>query len=235
MNELIKITYNNDRPTVLGRDLHEKLEIKTAYKDWFPRMCEYGFEEGEDFNPLIFEQVRMEGDREVKRSIADHQLTIDMAKQICMIQRTDAGRRYREYFLEVEKQWNSPSAVMARALQYSQAALEAAKPKIAYFDTVASSEGLTSIRETAKLFGVKEADFKALLLKTYIYRDAHGKMMPRAEYMGENPAFAVCETVYKTPAGSKTTCYTKITPHGRQLVHAMCKKKGLIKDENKEL
>ena len=59
MNELIKITYNNDRPTVLGRDLHEKLEIKTAYKDWFPRMCEDGFEEGEDFNPLIFEQVRM--------------------------------------------------------------------------------------------------------------------------------------------------------------------------------
>ena len=228
MNELIKITYNNDRPTVLGRDLHEKLEIKTAYKDWFPRMCEYGFEEGTDFCSFLSESTG-------GRPAADHQLTIDMAKQICMIQRTDAGRRYREYFLEVEKQWNSPSAVMARALQYSQAALEAAKPKIAYFDTVASSEGLTSIRETAKLFGVKEADFKALLLKTYIYRDAHGKMMPRAEYMGENPAFAVCETVYKTPTGSKTTCYTKITPHGRQLVHAMCKKKELIKDENKEL
>lgn len=228
MNELIKITYNNDRPTVLGRDLHEKLEIKTAYKDWFPRMCEYGFEEGTDFCSFLSESTG-------GRPAADHQLTIDMAKQICMIQRTDAGRRYREYFLEVEKQWNSPSAVMARALQYSQAALEAAKPKIAYFDTVASSEGLTSIRETAKLFGVKEADFKALLLRTYIYRDAHGKMMPRAEYMGENPAFAVCETVYKTPTGSKTTCYAKITPHGRQLVHAMCKRKGLIKDENKEL
>lgn len=228
MNELIKITYNNDRPTVLGRDLHEKLEIKTAYKDWFPRICEYGFIEGEDFSSFLSESTG-------GRPALDHQLTIDMAKQICMIQRTDAGRRYREYFLEVEKQWNSPSAVMARALQYSQAALEAAKPKIAYFDTVASSEGLTSIRETAKLFGVKEADFKALLLRTYIYRDAHGKMMPRAEYMGENPAFAVCETVYKTPTGSKTTCYTKITPHGRQLVHAMCKKKGLIKDENKEL
>ena len=228
MNELIKITYNNDRPTVLGRDLHEKLEIKTAYKDWFPRICEYGFIEGEDFSSFLSESTG-------GRPALDHQLTIDMAKQICMIQRTDAGRRYREYFLEGEKQWNSPSAVMARALQYSQAALEAAKPKIAYFDTVASSEGLTSIRETAKLFGVKEADFKALLLRTYIYRDAHGKMMPRAEYMGENPAFAVCETVYKTPTGSKTTCYTKITPHGRQLVHAMCKRKGLIKDENKEL
>lgn len=49
MNELIKINYESDRPTVLARDLHEFLEVKTAYKDWFPRMCEYGFAEGEDY------------------------------------------------------------------------------------------------------------------------------------------------------------------------------------------
>lgn len=60
MNELIKISYENaERPTVSGRELHEALEVKTAYKDWFPRMCEYGFTEGEDFNPLKNEQVRM--------------------------------------------------------------------------------------------------------------------------------------------------------------------------------
>ena len=50
MNELIKINYESDRPTVLARDLHEFLEVKTAYKDWFPRMCEYGFAEGEDYS-----------------------------------------------------------------------------------------------------------------------------------------------------------------------------------------
>ena len=116
MNEIISIAYENDRPTVLGRELHEKLGIKTAYKDWFPRMCEYGFEEGEDFNPLNFEQVRIEGAREVTRNIVDHQLTIDMAKQICMIQRTEIGRQYREYFLEIERKWNDPQAVMARSL-----------------------------------------------------------------------------------------------------------------------
>ena len=43
MDELIKINYDSDIPTILGRDLHELLEVKTAYKDWFPRMCEYGF------------------------------------------------------------------------------------------------------------------------------------------------------------------------------------------------
>ena len=53
MNDLIKVNYDNaDRPTVSGRELHAALEVKTAYKDWFPRMCEYGFAEGEDFNPL---------------------------------------------------------------------------------------------------------------------------------------------------------------------------------------
>ena len=93
MNELIKMTYDNDRATVSGRELHEKLEIKTEYRHWFPRMCEYGFVEGVDFNPVIFDRLEMEGDREVKRTVTDHQMTIEMAKQICMIQRTDAGRR----------------------------------------------------------------------------------------------------------------------------------------------
>ena len=93
MTELIKVTYDNDRATVSGRELHEKLEIKTEYRHWFPRMCEYGFVEGVDFNPVIFDRLEMEGDREVKRTVTDHQMTIEMAKQICMIQRTDAGRR----------------------------------------------------------------------------------------------------------------------------------------------
>ena len=57
MNELIKIEYQNDNPTVLARDLHEALEVKTSYKDWFPRMCEYGFAAGKDFNPLKNERV----------------------------------------------------------------------------------------------------------------------------------------------------------------------------------
>ena len=83
MNELIKINYeNSDRPTVMGRELHKALEVKTAYKDWFPRMCEYGFTEGEDFNSLKNEQVRTEGERRVTREITDHQLTISMAKEM---------------------------------------------------------------------------------------------------------------------------------------------------------
>lgn len=240
MNELIKVVYDNDRPTVSGRELHEKLEIATQYTKWFERMAEYGFTEKEDYIAISQKRLTAQGN---ETTFTDHQLTLEMAKQICMIQRTETGKRYREYFLEIEKMWNSPEYVMARAVKMSDRKIallsgqlaeankqiEEAKPKIEYYDTIASSEGLTSIRETAKLFDVKEKDFKALLLATYLYRDAHKRMMPRAEYMNENAAFAVCETVITTPVGSRTTVYTKITPRGRQLLHAACRKKGLIK------
>jgi len=240
MNELIKVVYDNDRPTVSGRELYEKLEIATQYTKWFERMAEYGFTEKEDYIAISQKRLTAQGN---ETTYLDHQLTLEMAKQICMIQRTETGKRYREYFLEIEKMWNSPEYVMARAVKMSDRKIallsgqlaeankqiEEAKPKIEYYDTIASSEGLTSIRETAKLFDVREKDFKALLLATYLYRDAHKRMMPRAEYMNENAAFAVCETVITTPVGSRTTVYTKITPRGRQLLHAACRKKGLIK------
>lgn len=102
MNELIKVNYDNaECPTVSGRELHEALEVKTAYKDWFPRMCEYGFTEGEDFNPLKNEQVREEGNRQVTRQITDHAITIPMAKELCMLQRTEKGSFFRKYFIRV--------------------------------------------------------------------------------------------------------------------------------------
>lgn len=94
MNTLIPISYDNpERPTVSGRELHEFLQVKTAYKDWFPRMVEYGFTEGEDFNPLKIERVQEEGGRKVTRTVDDHQLTIPMAKELCMIPRNERGKQ----------------------------------------------------------------------------------------------------------------------------------------------
>lgn len=76
LNNLIPISYDNpERPTVSGRELHEFLEVNTPYRIWFPRMVEYGFTEGEDFNPYKNVRVQSEGNREVERTIDDHQLT----------------------------------------------------------------------------------------------------------------------------------------------------------------
>lgn len=167
MDELIRINHDSERPTVNGRDLHDALQVKTAYKDWFPRMCEYGFSEGTDFCSFLSESSG-------GRPAVNHQLTIDMAKQLCMIQRTDIGRKFRQYFIQVEDAWNSPEAVMARALQFAnqqlallrhqnmeltdtiavqnQQILEM-KPKVSYYDVVLNCKDLISTSAIAKDYG----------------------------------------------------------------------------------
>ena len=113
MNELIKVSYEGDRPTVSARELHEFLGINTKFQDWFPRMCEYGFLEKVDFQPLEIENV-LSQKRERTYSMTDYQLTIEMAKELCMIQRNEKGKQARQYFIKLEKDWNSPEKVMAR-------------------------------------------------------------------------------------------------------------------------
>lgn len=204
MNELIKINYESDRPTVLARYLHEFLEVKTAYKDWFPRMCEYGFAEGEDYCSFLSDR----SDGLPGKPRQDAQLTIDMAKEICMLQRNEKGKQARQYFLQLEKEWNSPEAVMARALRMAQEKLERVKainsnltvqnaimqPKAEYFDGLCDRESLTGIRETAKLLGLKQNDFvKWLIDHKYIYRDKRGRLMPYAEHV-DSGLFTVKET-----------------------------------------
>lgn len=118
MNDLIKINIDTaDHPTVMGRELHEALKIKTPYKKWFDRMCEYGFTENSDYIAIGQKCPTAQGNM---TTYTDHQLTLDMAKEICMIQRSDIGRKCRQYFIEVEKQWNSPEAIMHRALALAE-------------------------------------------------------------------------------------------------------------------
>lgn len=201
MNELIKINYESDRPTVLARDLHEFLEVETPFNKWFSRMCEYGFTDGADFQTSLSESTG-------GRPATDAQLTIDMAKEICMLQRNEKGKQARQYFLQLEREWNSPEAVMSRALRMAEERLERFKtinanlsvqnaimqPKAEYFDGLCDRESLTGVRETAKLLGLKQNDFvKWLIDHKYIYRDKRGRLMPYAEHV-DSGLFTVKET-----------------------------------------
>ena len=197
MKDLIQIHYDNaDRPTVSGRELWEALEVKTAYKDWFPRMCEYGFSEGKDYCSFLSDR----SDGKAGKPRTDHQLTIPMAKELCMLQRTDKGKQMRQYFIAVEEQWNSPDAIMARALQLSNAKLkemqitvstltvenQIMKPKAEYFDELVDRNLLTGIRETAGELGVKQNQFVTFLLeKKYMYRDKKGKLTAYAKPLAD--------------------------------------------------
>jgi len=96
MNTLIKITEQNGRQLVSARELYDFLEVKTDFKNWMPRMLEYGFEEHKDFSSFLTEST---GGRPSK----EYALTLDCAKEIAMIQRSDKGKEARQYFIECEK------------------------------------------------------------------------------------------------------------------------------------
>ena len=199
MKDLIQIHYDNaDRPTVSGRELHEALGVETPYTTWVKRMCEYGFSENVDF-ATCFPNLESENQHGGQNKI-DHQLTIPMAKELCMLQRTDKGKQMRQYFIAVEEQWNSPDAIMARALQLSNAKLkemqitvsaltvenQIMKPKAEYFDELVDRNLLTGIRETAGELGVKQNQFVTFLLeKKYMYRDKKGKLTAYAKPLAD--------------------------------------------------
>lgn len=224
MNDLIAINYDTDKPTVSGRELHEALEIETPYHKWFPRMCEYGFTENEDYSVTDIFVPNSNGGKQTQMN---HQLTIPMAKEICMLQRNEKGKQFRQYFIKVEEAWNSPEMIMKRALDYANESVkklqiqvstltvdnEIMKPKADYFDELVERNTLTSFRETAKQLEVKEKSFiKFLLDHKYIYRDGKGKIMPYADK--NNGLFEVKESFNEKTQWSGTQ--TLITPKGRE-------------------
>lgn len=223
MNELIKITYNNDRPAVSARDLHDFLEVKTAYKDWFPRMCEYGFTEGEDFCSFLSEST---GGRPAQDAV----LTIDMAKELCMIQRNEKGKQARQYFLQIEKDWNSPEKVMAHALQIAgdklkrlENKVEADAPKVLFADAVSASKTSILVGELAKLLKQNGVDigqhrlFRWMRENGYlIRRNGTDFNMPTQKSM-DLGLFTVKETAITHSDGTVTVSKTtKVTGKGQQ-------------------
>ena len=233
MNELMRVNYSQDEPTVSGRELHEFLEVKTKYKDWFPRMTEYGFTENQDFT-LVAQKRATNNPKNPYTEIIDHQITIPMAKEICMIQRSEKGKQARQYFLAIEKAWNTPEMVMSRALKMAEyrinhlevenskllVANTTMKPKAEYFDELVDRNLLTNFRDTAKELKVQEKLFIQFLLdKKYIYRDRKGRIKPYAEK--NEQLFEIKEA--KNEKTGWVGTQTLITPKGRETFRLLMK------------
>ena len=177
MKNLIELRKNNDGSiAVSGRELHKGLEIGTRYNDWIERMLKYGFEENIDY---IVESEKVHAQKRVRTyEQSDHIMTLDMAKEIAMIQRSEIGKQIRKYFIEVEKEHqklldNQPKdsymiddpverakrwieeAEQRKALetktQEQAKQIEQDKPKVLFADTLASSKNSILIGELAKL------------------------------------------------------------------------------------
>ncbi len=230
MNELLKVNYDSEQPTVSGRELHEFLEIGTKYADWFKRMAEYGFEEGKDYVTCF---SNLGSEMHGGQNKQDHELTIPMAKELCMLQRNEKGKQARQYFLKVEEAWNSPEMIMERALKISNARVrellgnvselkvenQIMKPKADYFDELVERNLLTNFRDTAKQLGIKQRDFVNFLLdKKYLYRDKSGKLLPYADKNNGLFELKECFNDATNWAGTQTL----ITPKGRETFRLLC-------------
>ncbi len=224
MNELININYNTEQPTVSGRELHKALEINTKYADWFPRMCEYGFTEGEDYCSIL----RNRSDGLPGKGLTDHEITIPMAKELCMLQRNDKGKQFRQYFIKVEEAWNSPEMVMKRALEYAnkqvqklQLKVEQDKPKVLFAQAVETAKTSILIGDLAKILkqnGIQTGQkrlFEQLRQEGYLMKDGQSRNMPTQRAM-EMGLFEVKESTVNNPDGSiRVTKTTKVTGKGQ--------------------
>ena len=178
MNEIINVTLNdNHEPVVSARQLHEALEVKTPYDKWFPRMAEYGFTENEDFSTFLSQSTG-------GRRATDHIIKLDMAKEIAMMQRTERGKQVRQYFIHVEKDFNSPEKIMARALLMAdkkvhqlEAKIEADRPKVLFAEAVSASHSSILVGELAKLLKQNGVDMGANRLFNWLR--AHGYLIKR--------------------------------------------------------
>ena len=120
---LIRITCFGNNPTVSGRTLHKALQVATRYNDWFARIRLLGFVEGKDF----YANAR---NNTGGRPSIDHEITIAMAKEVCILQRSPMGRKFRRYFLECEQNWESPDQLIQRALAIAKARRAEAERRI---------------------------------------------------------------------------------------------------------
>ena len=226
---LIPINYEGEQPTVSARDLHEALEIKSKYADWFKNMSAYGFVENMDY--FTFSKNLENGGRTI-----DHNISVDMAKQICMIQRSEKGKLYRQYFVDLEKAWNTPEQVMARALKLADRTIdtlkeenkkliednERMKPKVIFADAVSASTSSILIGDLAKLLRQNGVDtgqkrlFEQLRNEGYLMKTGSSRNMPTQRYVADG-LFQIKETVISNPDGSvRMTKTTKVTGKGQQ-------------------
>lgn len=199
---LIPINYDGEQPTVSARELHAGLEITDRFSRWFERMSAYGFAEGSDFTSVKSSTLVNNG---AEREIIDFLISVDMAKQICMIQRSEKGRLYRQYFLDLEKAWNTPEQIFARALKMAnqtidslkdrcqflggqvleqQKVIEELQPKASYYDMILQCKDLIATTVIAKDYGMSAKGFNTMLHELGVQFYQGGVWVLYSKYQG---------------------------------------------------
>lgn len=234
MNELINIQASKGgKQVVSGRELHGFLEIGTDFTNWAKRMFDYGFVENQDYALAKIGELNNQPNTKI-----DYILTLDCAKHICMLQRSDKGMKARQYFIECEKRANITNynlpATFSEALraladkteeqEAMQRLLEAQRPKVEFYDTVANSSDTMDMIEVAKILncGGRNNLFKILREQKILMQGKQN--LPYQQYMDAG-YFKVVESAYDTPDGkTHINRKTVVTQIGMDFISKRLKK-----------
>lgn len=220
MNEIIKINYKTEEPTVSARELHKALEITKRFSAWFETNSQ-SFIEGEDYTSVLSGTVVNNG---AHRDLQDYDLSVDMAKHICLMSRTDKGKLCRQYLIDLEKAWNTPEQVMARALRLADKTIEnlklqieEQKPLVDFANQVSDTTDLIDMKTMAKLLKDNNINigrnrlFEFLRIKKILMKDNQ----PYQQYVDAG-YFKVNEYTYTNSLGqTKTNRQTFVTGKGQ--------------------
>ncbi|MBP1905684.1 anti-repressor protein [Paenibacillus turicensis] len=237
MNQLIP-THSNDNGNLLvsGRELHEFLEVGTQYTKWFERMVEYGFIENVDFI-LVSQKRPTNNPKNPFTDITDHHIKIEMAKELCMIQRNEKGRQARMYFLELEQKWNSPEMVIKRAHEFLQRKVESLttenlvllqqnnelQPKATYYDMVLQNKSLLSVSKIAKDYGMSAVSLNRKLNELGVQYKQGSIWLLYAKYQDKG----YTQTSTHVIDADKSNITTKWTQKGRLFLYDLLKQHGI--------
>lgn len=248
MKELIKIEVNeNQEPIVNGRELHEVLGVETRYDTWFNRMKEYGFIENVDyveFNEKVDAQKRARTYEQV-----NHAIKLDMAKEIAMIQRNENGKKVRQYFIQVEKDFNSPEKIMARALKIAESKLNVLqlennrkdqligelKPKADYTDRILQSKGTVKINVIANDYGLTAIAMNKKLRELGVQYKQGKDWLLYSEHRGKGYTHSKTIHFFHKDGTPDTTMNMEWTQKGRLFLYDLLKKNGIIPTIEKEV
>lgn len=222
MDEILKVNYDTEQPTVSARDLHKALGIEKRFSAWFETNSQ-SFVEGEDFTSVLKgTEVQNNGGVQI-RNLQDYEMSVDMAKHICLMSRTEKGKQCRQYLIDLEKAWNTPEQVMARALKLADKTIETLKltieeqrPLVDFANKVSDSSNLIDMGKMAKLLKDEHINigrnrlFNWLRKKEILMKNN----MPYQRYI-DGGYFQIKESVYETAYGTKTQQTTYVTGRGQ--------------------
>lgn len=243
--ELIKVTVKNDQQLVSARDLYKGLELKIRFSLWASQNFK-DFEEGEDFTTVSTNTVVNNG---AKRELQDYALTLDMAKQLCMMSHSELGKKYRRYFIELERKWNDPQEVVKRGYailqnenmqlkiklnEESEGRLIAEQrvneltPKADYCDKVLADKSLVTITQIAKDYGMNGRALNAILHDLGVIYKQGKTWLLYAKYQKTGWTHSETIMVDKKDGTQKAVLNTKWTQKGRLGLYELLKTRGIL-------